>query len=36
LFGTSTELAPAFKEKAKTDSDFDGIRDDPDFRALVE
>jgi tetratricopeptide (TPR) repeat protein len=34
--GTAIELAPRFKDMAKTDSDFDVIRDEAGFKELVD
>jgi tetratricopeptide (TPR) repeat protein len=33
--GTAIERHPQFKDMAKTDSDFDPIREEPGFKALV-
>ena len=36
LLTTAIELDSKFQEMAKTDSDFDSIRDDPRFQALIQ
>ncbi|NJN73309.1 MAG: hypothetical protein HC799_11140 [Limnothrix sp. RL_2_0] len=36
LLTTALNLDPKYQDMAKTDSDFDSIRDDPRFQALIQ